>query len=161
MADIVRPERSLSLVTGECHPVTESGMRIDLANQLEASGDYHGALEYRAIVARMRKAWANPTRARMDPKSGPDPDAFVVPIATPEHPMFWHDSADVSPVCACGHFADWLCDAPVGRGMTCDIVLCDCCRTVITEAFDHCPFHASTAPVVATLAGWAEDGDRG
>lgn len=47
------------------------------------------------------------------------------------------------PVCACGHAADFLCDYPVGRGKTCDLALCGCCRESIGEERDLCRVHAA------------------
>ena len=47
------------------------------------------------------------------------------------------------PACACGHVADFLCDYPVGRGATCDLALCGCCREAIGEERDLCRIHAA------------------
>lgn len=46
-------------------------------------------------------------------------------------------------VCACGHAADFLCDYPLGRGKTCDLALCGCCREAIGEDRDLCRIHAA------------------
>lgn len=45
--------------------------------------------------------------------------------------------------CKCGHEAGFVCDQPMGRGKTCDIPLCHCCRRAIGEDFDLCPMHAA------------------
>lgn len=47
------------------------------------------------------------------------------------------------PACACGHSADFLCDYPIGRGKTCDLELCGCCREAIGEELDLCRVHAA------------------
>src|SRR5947209_5504430 len=31
-------------------------------------------------------------------------------------------------VCGCGDMADYLCDAPIGDGKTCDLPICESCR---------------------------------
>jgi hypothetical protein len=46
-------------------------------------------------------------------------------------------------VCACGHSADFLCDYPIGRGKTCDLALCYCCRESVGEERDFCRVHAA------------------
>lgn len=45
--------------------------------------------------------------------------------------------------CACGHAADFLCDYPVGKGKTCDLALCGCCRESLGEERDLCRIHAA------------------
>lgn len=45
--------------------------------------------------------------------------------------------------CACGHAADFLCDYPIGRGKTCDLALCGCCREAIGKERDLCRIHAA------------------
>lgn len=47
------------------------------------------------------------------------------------------------PACACGHAADFLCDYPIGKGKTCDLALCGCCRESIGEERDLCRIHAA------------------
>jgi hypothetical protein len=51
------------------------------------------------------------------------------------------DGMEPSDVCACAHFADYLCDWPVGRGKTCDIVMCDCCGTKVGDDKHLCAIH--------------------
>ena len=41
----------------------------------------------------------------------------------------------------CGCLSEYLCDAPMGEGKTCDLALCGRCRRQLGE-FDLCPFHA-------------------
>ena len=46
--------------------------------------------------------------------------------------------------CACGSFADFLCDKPIGNGKTCDLPICDKCRIHGTngrQRWDFCPRH--------------------
>ena len=45
------------------------------------------------------------------------------------------------PFCPCGHTAEMLCDYPMGRGKTCDLPLCWCCRKHIAEDMDLCAIH--------------------
>lgn len=43
--------------------------------------------------------------------------------------------------CPCVHNSDFLCDYPVGRGKTCDLPLCYCCREHVGEELDLCLIH--------------------
>lgn len=57
-------------------------------------------------------------------------------------PVFACSSKKVeSPHCACGHMADFLCDYPMGRGKTCDLNLCWCCRKHLNNEQDLCQIH--------------------
>lgn len=40
----------------------------------------------------------------------------------------------------CGQVADYLCDYPVGEGKTCDLPICQNCRTHVGK-YDFCPIH--------------------
>lgn len=136
--------KTLYIITGSC-PETEAEARLRWA---EASGQLP---EYEFIVARMREEWAYPERARTKEKLGyvvgPNPDDLIDPIATPEHPIFWHEPRrDDTLVCPCGHVADYLCDEPIGRGRTCDKPACRCCRNQVGPDLDQCSFHATTQP---------------
>ena len=137
--------RSVIVVTGDCHPRTEEDLRLEMADIAEETGRFREALEWRAVVARWRKDW------RQGRRVGPDPKAMVAPMASPEHPLLFHVNgpADASLVCPCGHWSNYLCDEPVGRGKTCDRPMCECCLTRITDDFDHCLFHATTRPRTA------------
>jgi hypothetical protein len=143
--------KRLYLVTGECHPKTNASVRLERADYLDSIGDEDQAREYRAIVMKMTTEWVD-QREHVKASLGirkfapMDPNEIVPPLGSPEHPLLWHDSGAAVPVCECGHFADFLCDAPVGRGKTCDIALCDCCRTIVSK-WDQCPFHSATGPV--------------
>jgi len=129
-------------------------MRLDHADYLDDKGDHLGADEYRLIVERMREQWAAKPGSPEYTKQiltgvirGPDPDALVEPIASPESPMFWHEPRyDATVLCPCGHFADFLCDEPIGKGKTCDAPACRCCRNQIGDDIDQCQFHATTKP---------------
>jgi hypothetical protein len=48
-----------------------------------------------------------------------------------------------SPRCRCGQVADYLCDEPMGKGKTCDLPLCEQCKTVIGNNLDLCTVHAA------------------
>lgn len=135
----------LYLVTGSC-PQTEAEARLEFG---ELTGQQ---LEYEAVVARMRDQWADRTvigqtrRALSGEIVGPDPDALVEPLASPEHPLFWHEPRrDDTVVCPCGHFASYLCDTPIGRGRTCDRPMCRCCRNEIAPNIDRCPYHVAVS----------------
>ncbi len=136
---------TLYLITGSC-PQTEAEARLEWA---ELTGQLP---EYEAIVARMREEWADPEKCRVKEALGfkvvgPNPDALVAPLATPEHPMFWHEPRrDDTLVCPCGHMADYLCDEPIGKGRTCDKPACRCCRNHVGPDLDQCSFHATTQP---------------
>ena len=52
---------------------------------------------------------------------------------------------DVIPCRYCGELADRLCDAPMGKGQTCDIPLCGGCAKNIGEELDLCRVHAALA----------------
>jgi hypothetical protein len=137
-------------ITGSC-PITEAEIRLEMAALAEAEGRDAEAEEWRAIVDKMRAEWADRTEAGRTRRSlsrsvGADPDALVTPFASPGHPVFWHlPRRDDSVSCPCGHFADFLCDQPVGSGTTCDRGICKCCRVEVGE-FDQCGFHAQTKP---------------
>lgn len=45
--------------------------------------------------------------------------------------------------CACGAKATRLCDAPTGKGRTCDRPLCDGCTSSPAPEVDHCPEHSN------------------
>lgn len=142
------------LVTGSC-PQTEAEARLAMAELREDEGNHESAAEWRAIVDRMREEWADrgpvgETRRKMARTVGPDPDALIPPLATPGHPMFWHEPRrDDTILCPCGHFATLLCDDPIGKAKTCDRPICACC-TVNVGGFDRCDFHAATEPRQAT-----------
>lgn len=51
---------------------------------------------------------------------------------------------DHTMVCPCGHWADFLCDTPIGRGKTCDRPMCYCCREQVGDDLDRCPYHRAT-----------------
>jgi hypothetical protein len=126
--------KHLHIATGAC-PQTKAEARLEYADLAEERGDYRTALEYRAIVARWRRDW----RRGGPLAKGGNPDAPM-----PEHgTMFRHDSEARGVVCPCGHFAGYLCDEPMGRGLTCDLPLCRCCRTEPREGFDLCATHAA------------------
>jgi hypothetical protein len=126
----------LYLITGAC-PQTEAELRLELADIAEQNGKYREALEWHAVVARWRREW----RQKGPATRGGDPDRQVG-----EHSvMFWHDPAPSGVVCPCGHFSSHLCDEPLGRGMTCDLPLCRCCRTAIADDLDLCAVHAMRA----------------
>jgi hypothetical protein len=111
-------------------------MRYETADIAEAEGRYRAALEWRAIVARMRKEWRQ--------RGWPDPDSLHPGLGG--GPLFWHDNQRDGVVCGCGHFGEYLCDEPVGRGRTCDLVTCRCCRHVIGPELDQCDYHWRTQP---------------
>ena len=130
---------TLYLITGSCAQ-TEAELRLELADLVEAVGDVRGGLEWRAVVARMRRDWRK--RATIHGMPTVDPDSLVPVLATPENPLFWHEPRrNDTLVCPCGHFADYLCDTPVGRGRTCDRPMCRCCRNEIAPGIDRCPYH--------------------
>lgn len=58
-------------------------------------------------------------------------------------PIFLKGDLEPEQHCRCGHTADFLCDKPIGRGKTCDLPLCWCCRVTIGEDYDLCPVHAA------------------
>ena len=141
--------RTLYLVTGEC-PKTEADVRLGMAEIREAEGDHQSAAEWRGMVEQMRDTWADRSevgrarRALSPAPPGPDPDALIEPMASPEHPMFWHEPRrDDSVVCPCGHVATLLCDVPIGRGRVCDMPLCQCCRVEVGPDFDRCAYHVA------------------
>lgn len=41
----------------------------------------------------------------------------------------------------CGLCADFLCDFPIGEGVTCDRPMCSKCRCNVGEELDYCPPH--------------------
>jgi hypothetical protein len=57
-----------------------------------------------------------------------------------------------SPRCDCGQIAEYLCDEPMGKGKTCDIPLCEACKTSIGDGLDLCPVHTSRQHLRATQA---------
>lgn len=66
--------------------------------------------------------------------------AFVMPPRT--EPVFLcGQKVEQTPFCACGHTAEMLCDYPMGKGETCDLPLCWCCRRHIGEDRDLCEIH--------------------
>ena len=135
--------RHVHVVTGRCGPQTQAEARLELADIAEEQGEYRKALEYRAIVARWRRDWREKGPAT---KSG-NPDAPV-----PDHGvMYWHSNEATGVVCPCGHFAGFLCDEPVGRGLTCDMALCKCCRSPIGDDLDLCAIHAPRHAMVAMV----------
>ena len=74
------------------------------------------------------------------PDGGTDPGRTVERQG--DGPTFICDSTDEPmPVCKCGHWADVLCDWPMGRGKTCDIALCKCCSHEIGDDLDACVIH--------------------
>lgn len=49
--------------------------------------------------------------------------------------------------CRCGFVADYYCDGPDGNGKTCDLPICEACRTNVGPELDLCPLHkALTRP---------------
>lgn len=54
------------------------------------------------------------------------------------------DGMDELSICRCGTVADYLCDAPMGEGKTCDAPLCVDCAVECDGADDYhlCAFHA-------------------
>lgn len=151
MSDMRFGVKDTYLITGSCRPETNASARLEHADYLDEIGDSATAEEYRAIVARMIVEWNDP-REHVKAKLGlghflMDPDEVVPPLGSPEHPMFWHEPKGAPmPVCACGHFADFLCDEPVGDGRTCDIPACECCRNAVAPGIDQCDFHRRTKP---------------
>jgi hypothetical protein len=138
--------KTLYLVTGSC-PQTQAEVRLEMADILDFEGEHFRAEGYRRAVANMREEWADPKRARVKQaltgKGGPDPDEMVTPFGTPDNPIFWHEpKRDDSVVCPCGHLSAFLCDEPIGRGRTCDLPTCKCCRNQIGPDLDQCVFHA-------------------
>lgn len=114
-------------------------MREGWAAAMEASGHPIDAEYQRMLNRRGRRQW-EAFRAGTGPRpKGPDPDALVEGHGL----MFWHTESSQPVVCACGHFGDFLCDGPVGKGRTCDALLCKCCRTVVADGIDFCPTHAA------------------
>lgn len=51
----------------------------------------------------------------------------------------------------CGVAADYLCDFPMGRGKTCDAVLCDDHAHVIGDDRHLCPIHAAVFKATGAL----------
>lgn len=56
----------------------------------------------------------------------------------------------VQPCHSCGKVADWLCDYPVGVGKTCDLPICDQCRTHV-GIYDFCPIHQESNKLIMRL----------
>lgn len=96
-----------------------------LAGDTEPWYQGHTVLADRAHAAKMRRT---------------QPDRIMEPMPGR---MFLHVDGprDDSHVCPCGHWADFLCDTPIGRGKTCDRPMCFCCRDHIGNDFDRCAYH--------------------
>lgn len=76
-------------------------------------------------------------KARKQRERDTENESFIDPV-----PMIACGDIEF-PACACGHCADFLCDYPVGKGKTCDLALCGCCRESIGEERDLCRIHAA------------------
>ncbi len=72
----------------------------------------------------------------------------------------WLDEAKPCAICGLKALSSWLCDWPMGKGKTCDIVLCDTHRRRVAgepdedddpEGVDYCPAHAAES----RAAAWA------
>lgn len=85
----------------------------------------HAVLHDRAHAAKLRRTGA---------------DRLMQPFAGR---VFLHVEGprDDGLVCPCGHWADFLCDTPIGRGRTCDRPMCHCCRDQVGEDLDRCAYH--------------------
>lgn len=85
----------------------------------------HNPLQDRAHAARLR-------RERRDR-----------PLTRLKGVQTWHMDGpfDATMVCPCGHWADFLCDTPIGKGRTCDRPMCYCCRDAVGDDLDRCAYH--------------------
>jgi hypothetical protein len=139
--------KTLYLITGSC-PQTYAEAWIEMAEICDANGEPMRAAGWRQVLAKWQKEWADPERARIKANLtgrgiGHSPDDLVPQFGTPEYPIFWHNpTRDDTIVCPCGHFSAFLCDEPIGRGRTCDLPTCKCCRNQTGSDMDQCAFHA-------------------
>ena len=63
--------------------------------------------------------------------------------------------------CQCGQIAEYLCDAPVGpRGKTCNLPLCESCKTAIGVDRDLCPVHRGRPQQQRLFEGESDDGQH-
>jgi hypothetical protein len=83
------------------------------------------------------KQWLSEVKPRRQRERDAENASFIDPIT-----MFVCGDFKIE-ACACGHTADFLCDYPMGRGKTCDLALCGCCRESIGEERDLCRVHAA------------------
>lgn len=56
----------------------------------------------------------------------------------------------IVPCANCGQAADFLCDYPVGAGKTCDLPICNTCRTHVGK-YDFCPVHIEISKVIRRI----------
>lgn len=70
-----------------------------------------------------------------------------IPLEPFEGDVFMHMDGprDATVVCPCGHWADFLCDTPIGKGRTCDRPMCHCCRDRVGDDLDRCPYHKAVS----------------
>lgn len=54
----------------------------------------------------------------------------------------WVTGSGVKACVRCGQWADRLCDWPMGKGKTCDALLCVNCAGSVGPEVDFCPVHA-------------------
>lgn len=158
--------KTLYLITGSC-PQTYVEVWNEMADFLDDTGEHGRADGWRQALATWREEWADPERARVKQAltgkgPGHSPDDLVPSFGTPEYPIFWHEPRrDDTVVCTCGHFSGFLCDQPIGRGRTCDMPTCKCCRNQIGPDLDLCDFHARRPDLHYLSAPrehpWAED----
>lgn len=139
-------DRAVYVVTGRCTPgpATRAEEYEELAD-LEQDDNPLRAAHRRAFAHKLRRTGK---------------DIPVKHETVFDSPVFFHAAGpyDATAVCPCGHWADFLCDAPLGRGETCDKPLCRCCTSRFGADFDHCAYHEALAAAHQPIVDASREG---